>query len=285
LKFYDIDNTNEKEESFAYLFKEINDKKLFDKQVIENIVEDKMFKFIMDRHVDYALKNNLKDAYAKIRAYFLRQNPGYNLDEKLELYFKRTSDIDLLMKCCADVNNPLCWSAITLLAQIGEQRFCIEKAVEYLEQDESERKDYYLSNAMWVLFHFNKITALDYYLKMKSFDFYGVNFSDYSVIDDYERLHILFFRIYTEVNDKPDFSHAASFFDAYISNLSKSDKSYVETQKVLHEIKQKLILEKSDTRLFNINLLIDNSTNSYINSKSVPLSFSEAFDKVEAIVL
>ncbi|MNR47667.1 hypothetical protein D3C85_1667980 [compost metagenome] len=62
------------------------------------------------------------------------------------------------------------------------------------------------------------------------------------------------------------------------------DTSYAKTQEVLRGIKDKLIQENSDTRLFNINLLIDNSKNSYINSKSVPLTFKEALNKAESII-
>lgn len=283
LQFYEIDSFNDKEEPFKYLFNEIGDQKEFDDRVTDNILNKKLFKFIMDRHVDYALRHNLREAFPKIREYFLQQNPGYNMDDKLELYQKLTCDNELLKECTLDVQNPICWSAVKLLVLSGEKVFCTAKAVEYLEVDETDKKHYYLSNAMWVLFHFNDIKALHYYLKMKSFDFHGVNFSEYSAIEDYAVLDILFFRIYKEVYDSSDFSNGASFFDAYISNLSKHDDSYPKIQKALKSIKEKLILENSDTRLFNINLLIDNSDNSYINSKSVAMPFATAIRKVEGI--
>ena len=285
LELYEIENLSEKEEFFKYLFDEINDKDLFDKKVVENILNKQLFRFVLDRHIDYALKNNLKEVFFKIREYFLNQKPGYNLDDKLELYLNLTDDIDLLKDCCSDINNPICWSAIKLLTLRKEEKFCITKSLEYLNQEENLRKDYYVSNAMWVLFHFKSMKALECYLDLLNFDFHSINFSDYSAIEDYSILETLFFKIYKEVYDKPDFSHGTSFFDAYVSNLSKKDEeSYTETQNTLLSIKEKLIKENSDTRLFNINLLIDNSKNSYINSKSVPLTFKEALSKVESIL-
>ncbi|MBF4518950.1 hypothetical protein IRZ71_21550 [Flavobacterium sp. ANB] len=285
LQFYEIDSFNDKEEPFIYLFNEIGDKKAFDDRVTDNILNKKLFKFIMDRHVDYALRHNLRTAFPKIREYFLKQNPGYNMDEKLEIYQKLTGDNDLLKECTSDVQNPICWSAVKLLVLLGEQEFSTTKAVEYLELDENDKKHYYLSNAMWVLFHFNDIKALQYYLEMKSFDFHGVNFSEYTAINNYDVLEILFFRIYKEVYDRSDFSNGASFFDAYISNLSKDDDSYPKVQKALKGIKDKLISEGSDTRLFSINLLIDISDNSYINAKSVPMPFTDALSRVEEILV
>lgn len=285
LEFYEIENFSEKDEFFTYLFNLIADKALFDKKVVDNISNKQLFRFILDRHIDYALKNNLQEVSLKIREYFLKQRPGYNLDAKLELYFTLSSDTDLLKECCADINAPICWSAIKLLALDEEENFCVGKAVEYLDQDESEKKEYYLSNAMWVLFYFQRIEAIQYYLKIKHFDFHSVDFADYSTVEDYSILKTLFFRIYREKNDKPDFSHGSSFFDTYVSNLSKlNEESYAKTQTVLFSIKEQLILENSDTRLFNINLLIDYSRNSYINSKSVPLTFNDALVKVESVV-
>ncbi|MFV8334693.1 NACHT domain-containing protein [Flavobacterium sp. RSP29] len=285
LELYEIENLSEKEEFFKYIFDEINDKDLFDKKVVENILNKQLFRFVLDRHIDYALKNNLKEVFPKMREYFLNQKPGYNLDDKLELYLNLTNDIDLLKDCCSNINDPICWSAIKLLTLREEEKFCITKSLEFLNQEEDLRKDYYVSNAMWVLFHFKSMKALECYLHLPNFDFHNINFSDYSTIEDYSILETLFFKIYKEVYVEPDFSHGTSFFDAYVSNLSKKDEeSYTKTQKVLHNIKETLIKENSDTRMFNINLLIDYSTNSYINSKSVPLTFKEALRKVESIL-
>ena len=122
-------------------------------------------------------------------------------------------------------------------------------------------------------------------LCLPNFDFHSINFSDYSTIEDYSILDALFFKIHKEVYDEPDFSHGTSFLDAYVSNLSKKDEeSYTKTQHILLSIQEKLIKENSDSRMFNINLLIDNSKNNYINSKSVPLTFKEALIKVESIL-
>ena len=284
LEYLEIRNFNEKENPLGFLFDKINDKETFEKRIVENITNKILFSSVLSRHIDYALKNKLEGALPKIREYFLKQKSVYNLDNRLELYLSLKNDIDLLKECCSDVNDFKCWSAIKILTLKNEEDFCINKAIEYLSQADGIVKDYFVSNAMQVLFYFKSMKALEAYLSLPNFDFHGVNFSDYSTIEDYSILETLFFKIFKEVYDKPDFSYGTSFFTAYVSNLSKKNKiSYDKTLEVLHSIRGKLIHENSDTRLFNVNYLIDTSKNSYINSKSVPLSFKEALGKVESI--
>lgn len=284
LEYFEIKNFNEKENPLVFLFDKINDKKEFDKKIIENIKNKILFSSVLGKHIDYALKNNIKEVHPNIREYFLEQKSVHNLDSKLEIYFSQTKDIDLLKECCYDVNDFKCWSAIKILTDQNEKFFCIDKAVTYLNQEEGVGKDYFVSNAMQVLFHFKSIKALEYYLGLPNFDFYGVNFYDYSVIEDFSILETLFFRIFKEDYDKPDFGYGSTFFTTYVSNLSKKDiNSYTITQEVLIGIKEKLKNSNSDNLLFNVNFLIDNSTNSFISSQSVPLSFKEALNKVESI--
>jgi hypothetical protein len=285
LEFFEIKDFNEKENSLDFLFNKIDDKELFDQRIVDNITNKTLFSSVISRHINYALENNLREALPKIREYFLEQKSVHNLNNKLELYIKLTTDIALLKEYCSDVNDFKCWSAIKILTDKNEKDFCINRAVAYLNQEETVGKDYFVSNAMQVLFHFKSIKALEAYLSLPNFDFHAVNFSDYSIIEDYSILETIFFKSFKEVVDKTGFSYGSSFFTAYVSNLSKKDKiSYDKTQEVLHRIKEILIDENSDTRMFNVNYLIDTSKNSYINSKSIPLSFKEALGKVENIL-
>jgi hypothetical protein len=285
LEYLEIKNFSETENPLEFLFDKINDKKAFEKKIIDNITNKLLFKSVLGKHIDYALKNSIKEAFPKIRGYFLKEKSVHNLNNKLELYFSLTDDVNLLKECCSDVNDFKCWSAIKILTQSEEGQFCIDKALLYLNQDDEVGKDYFVSNAMQVLFHFKSTKALEYYLSFPNFDFHGINFSDYAIIDDYSILETLFFKIYKEDYDKPDFSYGSTFFTTYVSNLSKKDvNSYAKTQEVLIGIKEKLDARSSNNLLFNINFLIDNSKNSYINSQSVPLSFKEALNKVESIL-
>jgi hypothetical protein len=282
LEYWEIINFNEKDNPLSFLFDKIDDKKLFDKKIVDNIKNKTLLKAVLTRHIDYALKNKLKEVLPHIRKYFLEEKSLYNLDNNLELYISLSDDIDLLKECCTDINEVKCWSAIKILTSKNEKDFCINSAVAYLRQENMVIKDYFVSNAMQVLFHFKSIEALEAYLNLPNFDFHAVNFSDYSTIEDYSILATLFFKIFNGDYDRYGFNYGSSFFTAYVSNLSKIDEiSYDKTLKVLHSIKRKLILANSDNRLFYVNNLIDDSTNSYTNSKSIPLSFKEALAKVE----
>ncbi|MFZ0599433.1 MAG: hypothetical protein WAM46_20765, partial [Flavobacterium sp.] len=113
---------------------------------------------------------------------------------------------------------------------------------------------------------------------------YANYFVNYDVIEDYKILESFFDRIYLDNNFDRIFSNAANFLDQYIFNLSREDESYNKVQNVLLSIREKLGKDFNDRGIFQINLLIDNSNNSYISSKSKPLSFSNALKKVEEIL-
>ena len=285
IEFFDIEKTSEEDAVLEKLFSRINDKKLFDKRIVENILNKKMFSFVMDRHVNYALNHNLNFAFPEIRSYFRDSNPGYNLDEKLEKFIGLTGDIELLKQCCYDVKSPKCWSAIKILIKLNKKvDFCIAKAIEYLEINLEDSNKFYLWDALGVLFQHNREEAIVYYYSLLKEDRMSQNYySNYSIVD-YVTLEKLFFKTYGKDSNKSVFNDSGVFISSYVSNLSKDEESYNRTQKVLFDIKGKLNKEDHDTELFHINLLIDNSKTSYINSKSKPLKFEEALRKVQEIV-
>jgi hypothetical protein len=144
------------------------------------------------------------------------------------------------------------------------------------------------SNALGVLFQLDCIEAINYFYKLIGQDavnyMNGNEYSKYSVIENYNIIEKLFMAIYIDESDKYRFQNNVTIFNTYISNLSKKEEGYLKIQEILKKIKATLLLENSDSALFYINLLLDNSTNSYINSKSVPLTFKEALTKVEEII-
>lgn len=284
LEFFDIEKTNEDNSILEKLFSRIGDEKLFNERIVNNILNKKMFSFVMDRHVNYALDNNLRLAFPEIVNYFNNNNPGYNLDEKLEKYIDLTHNFDLLKQCCEDVKSPKCWSSIKILLKLNKETdFCVNKAIEYLDSN-LEDSNFYSWDALGVLFQQNRKEAIVYYCESLKQDRMSQNYySNYSVAD-YITLEKLFFKTYGKDSDKSVFNDSGAFLSSYVSNLSKDDESYGKTQKVLFDIKEKLNKEDHDTELFYINLLIDNSKMSYINSKSKPMNFADALRKVEEII-
>jgi hypothetical protein len=260
---------------------------LFNERIVYNILNKKMFISVIDRHVSYALKHNLIQAFPEIREYFKNNHPGYNLDEKLQKYIELTGDIELLKECCEDVKSPKCWSAIKILLQLNEEiDFCIIKAIEYLDIILENNDKYYLSNALGVLFQNNRGEAIIYYCSFLQEDRMSQNnYSNYSVAD-YITLEKIFYKTYGKDKDseRSVFNDSGVFLSSYVSNLSKDDENYDKTQKTLEEIKAKLNKKENDNELFYINILIDNSKTSYINSKSKPMKFEEALRKVEEIM-
>lgn len=280
LEFFDIEKTNEEDAILEKLFSRIGNEKLFNERIVDNILNKKMFSFVMDRHVNYALDHNLRLSFPEIENYFKNNNPGYNLDEKLEKYIELTHNFELLKQCCEDVKSPKCWSAIKILLKLNKETdFCVNKAIEYLDSNK-----FYSWDALGVLFQQNREEAIIYYHSLLKEDRMSQNhYSNYSVVD-YVTLEKLFFETYGKDSDKNVFNDSGAFLSSYVSNLSKDDESYDKTQKVLFDIKGKLKKEDHDTELFHINLLIDNSKTSYINSKSKPMKFEVALRKVEEIM-
>lgn len=284
LEYFDIDKSSEEEDVFGKLLYRINDKTLFNKRIVDNILNKKMFSFVMDRHLSYALDHNLSLAFPKIRNYFKDNNPGYNLDEKLEKYIELTGDLALLKECCEDVKSLKCWSAIKILLKNKEADFCIAKAIEYLDIKLEDSNKFYLWDALGVLFQQNRKEAIVYYYSLLKEDRMSqMYYSNYSAVD-YDTLEKLFFKTYGKDSEKSVFNDSGAFLSSYVSNLSKDDESYNKTKKVLFDIKAKLNKEDHDTELFYINILIDNSKTSYINSKSKPMNFEDALRKVEEII-
>ncbi|MFN4149505.1 MAG: NACHT domain-containing protein [Candidatus Sericytochromatia bacterium] len=285
LEFIDIEKTSETEEDFDKILARIGDKTLFDQQIVDNLLSKEMFSTVIDRHVKYALRHNLKQTFPRIRTYFIESVPGYNLDKVLEEYIDLTGDIELLKECCEDSKTPKCWLAIKILLKLEKEvDFCISKAIEYIECDREDTNKFYLWDALGVLFQQNRKEAIFYYYSFLNVDYVSrMNYSNYSAID-YDTFEKIFFKTYGKDSEKSSFNDSAEFMSSYINNLSKDDESYSKTQIVLNSIKSKLNEEEQDSALFYINILIDNSTTSYINSKSKPMKFKEALLRVEEII-
>lgn len=274
---------------FDYFREKINDKSAFNDKIIENLENINLTAFILDQHINYALEESLKKVFPKIRTYLLSENRERNFKKKLFSFYKMENDKELLKECASNIYSFNAWEAISILLEEGEEKeFCIKKAISYLENIEKDNQKYFVSNALNVLFQLNSLEAVEYYEKFLNLDLYAFAyanyFSNYNVIKNYKVLESLFDRIYLDVEFDRILSNAASFLNQYVYNLSREDSSFKEVQSVLCNIKNKLLSESNDHGVFHINLLIDHSNNSYINSKSKPFSFNEALRKVNKIL-
>lgn len=289
LEFFDIDKSDFEEDTLNELRKKINNDKLFNEKIIYNILNKTLISFALNKHIEYALKNNLALAYPKIREYFFIDGLIYNSDKRLNEYFEKTNDLELLLELCNDVKKHHCWSAIKILMRLKiEPGLCQEKVIEYLKLEIDNDKRYYYSNALGVLFELNSIKALEFlYNFIHSQYSPSLNensYSNFDAIESYNILEELFNLVYLGDRDKIGFSGLSNFLKTYISNLSRKKSGFEKTISKLNEIKDKIIDPYNDNSLFYINFLIDESRSSYINSKSRALSFEEALPKVEEIL-
>jgi hypothetical protein len=289
IEFFDVENSDAENNNFETLKLKIDNDVLFNKRVIENLLNKKLFSFLLDKHIQYALDNNFTMTFFKIKNYFLMEGFNYNFDKKLEQYFKLTNDTELLKELCSDVKSHGCWSVIKILMDSKiEDDLCVKKAIEYLETEINDEKSYYYSNALAVLFELKSLEALKYFNLFLNLDnipsLKESSFANYDIIEDYNVLEDLFNKIYMGDRDKIGYSGVSNFLTTYISNLSRTEEGHDKTMSKLKEIKTKIEKTETDNGLFYINILIDDSQNSYINSKSKPLSFNEALIKVEEIL-
>ena len=170
-----------------------------------------------------------------------------------------------------------------------EKEYCISKAIECLET-ENQNNYNFRSDALSILFQLNQKKAVEYHYNMLENDFENSLknncYTNYKEIEDYNILEKLFRQAYNSSNsERRIFSIATSFLTTYVSNLSKKDESYKKVEIVLKKLKEEFEIEKNGSNIFYINLLIDSSNNSYINSKSKALNFNEALKKVETLLV
>lgn len=283
VEFYEIDNFNNTTD-LEFLADKINDKEEFNKTIIRNLEKGGMFSSILEKHIVYALNYGLTEAMPKVREYLQNSTSGYNLDSKLERYFELTGDVELLKDCCADATAAKCWWSIKILAKNGlETEFCINRAKELLDLEAEH--SFFSFDALLILFQFNSPEAIIYYYKMlkkgeKNLSFHGA----YRVVN-YDVFEKLFFLIFGENYKTHMYNYSIDFLKSYVSNLSESDADFLNTQKVLSEIKLKLNKKGRDTEIFYVNFLIDLSKSAHYNFKSRPMEFSQAVQKVEELVV
>lgn len=285
IEFYELVKSGEIDESFNYLINLVDNKDLFDKQIIDNLNKKELLGLSLSKHIEYALLNKLEEVYKTIRKHITNQESVFNDRKKIEDYVLLSKDTSVLKELCIDNDNYLFWNSIDImLKQSIYIDFCREKAIEYLETD----KEKHIVDALSVLMQLNDAKAFDYVLKSlkkgytPSFHSMGIRFSNFDKINGVQNLIELFDLIYNKEIDQFESSYYRDFYKTIISNLSLNEEGFERIQAILNKIKKSLINNDSD--LFYINTLIDDSINSYINSKSNPYTFKEAKEKAFSLI-
>lgn len=290
LKFYELDSTGDSDENFENFKEQIGDAHAFDFQVIENIKADNMFSFVLYKHINYAINNEIVEVFPNLIEYFKREisifNEANKIERFVEIYAKNYSTREaheVLISLSENIDSRICWTAIKILTQDKiEKEYCISKSIVYLNSG----MESYLPEALEVLFIYNHEDAIDYLVNFietqPSSSIRFISFGNYSKIKDYQLLKKLYAICYGFDKEEYESHLLRNFLSNYISNLSKDDVGYVKTQIELKKIRETLTNDKVD--LFYINLLLEDSTKSYVNFKSKPFSFTEAVQKVDEIL-
>lgn len=290
IKYYEQIEQSFEFENFLKFKEKIGSDDKFENQIYSNLKTMDLEPPVPYFHIKYALEEGLLDVFPQIENYFLSRSHRFNEETNINQYFeiiKKSRGIGsaevALLSLCKDIDDRLFWIALNLLNGAGLQRdYCIKKSIEYLES----LKDAFSSEALTILFIHNHPKAIGFLIKIlkskpdSSVRF--INLNNYSHIDDYKILDELYALCYLTSDDGYESHLLRGFYSNYISNLSKNKEGYEKVRILLEEIKQRL-LDKDD-ELFYINLLIVESKNSYINSKSKPMDFPSALAQTNKLI-
>jgi hypothetical protein len=280
LIYCDFDSFSNEENQFNYVIKKIDNKDILDKLIVDNI---NSAKFITLRsHITYALENNLINSFERIKEFFFSDLYLSYQNNTLEKFFEQTNDVEFIKLCCLDISTILCWEALKILMKYDlEKEFIIEIAKNYLNLNEDNHR----MEALGILFKNNLPEAMEIF-----FDYVKDNLGDsikleyYSGYSNESGLKLIerFYNLLYEQNENDDvfkYHHAKELFRHYLNVMSgRNDLTFNHIQNIFKRIKSKIKKEGKD--LFFINMLIEDSINSYVNYKSKPLSFNEAKAKI-----
>ncbi|MGJ8549535.1 NACHT domain-containing protein [Winogradskyella wichelsiae] len=281
IRFYEFTKSDDADEEYAKLKRLIDDNEAFNQRIITNIESETLIAFSKSKHLEYAVNNNLTSVFNKVREYFLDENSMYNQSNILEKYVSLTDDIILLKECAINIKEQLTWTSIRILIELKrESDFCSKKAIQYLELNEER----YRVDALQTLFALNNENAFTYLIKLLNEGivpyFSHIKFNNFNNIKNLDDLKVFFNLIY-----KPEFDDFANtyrnFFNYLINFFSVKEDNFELVQSILFEIKEEL--ETSGSDLFNINRLIHDSLDSYINSKSAIYTFNKALSTVNSL--
>ncbi|QCD62858.1 NACHT domain-containing protein [Tenacibaculum maritimum] len=295
IAYYEHENYDSSLEKYDSLFNKINDKKLFDSRIIDNIKnESTLISFVLTSHVNYAIHNNLTEVFPIIRNLYVNYDDSL-INEKgiLDSFYKKTKDISLLKDCCADLNENLCWVSIQIMLEKGlEKEFCCDKSLELLNGRYDVIGNH--SIALSVLMFYNKIEAIEIIMEdiqNNGLDVFKRNrglfqitgYNNYNMIKDYNIIKELFKYSYNYENvDSFIQNDYRNFTKTYLENLVETDDGYYKVREQLKSIKE--ILQKDEKDVFYVNMLLDSVDSKFYSYKSIPYTFTESVKLLNNII-
>ncbi|MDV3704706.1 MULTISPECIES: NACHT domain-containing protein [Elizabethkingia] len=284
------------EGTIQFVKERVGNLKLFNEQIVYNLNNVVLDSSSLKDHIEYAIENKLKEAYGAIEENFLNDRFIYSQKDFLSKYIElipKGEQIIFLEKCCTEIDSYLCWKAVEVMIEKKlNEKFILDIANQYI----AEKKDTFIfgSDALTVLFYCSaEGTLLTYSGLLRAFsqtvredyrDDYNIkDISNYKRLDELPMLVEIFEIAYDEnlKKDTFDFHHSQNVLKALVSSLSDTEKGYKEIQTLLYNLKSKI--SDNDSKLFYVNMLIDDSQSSYYVSISKPFTFKEAKNYLEYI--
>ena len=283
MKIYKFNSDSETDKDFEVYKKKINDEELFNKQIVDNLINSKMSPASTSRHITYALEHKLESTYLNIREYLKADYKlNFKVCDNLEKYIVLTSDYDFLIEFSNNPDDFYFWCGIKLLLDANKHLdYCKEGSLKYLDSG----KENYQKKAIGVLFIQNDIQAInkiiESYANGKYLKISEADIEYYSSIEDFSVIKKLYGIAYNNLTDRFNAHEYIRFLRIYLFNISNNKESYKTVINILKEIKSKN--KNDENHLFNINWLIDGVKNNYINSLSKPYTFKNALKKINKI--
>jgi ATP-dependent Lon protease len=140
--------------------------------------------------------------------------------------------------------------------------------------------------ALGILFKYNLPEAMQMFFDFVKNDIgESIKLEYYSVYNNENGIKLIepFYYLLYEENEKSDvfkYHHTKELYRYYLNAVSsKNYENFNLIQGILKKVKKKI--KKNKKEVFYINILIEDSINSFINFKSKPLEFNDAKNKVE----
>lgn len=284
LKYCDLESFGNEDNQFDFIMKKIDNKDVFDELIVRDINNEDLHSTSLRNHILYAIENNLTNSFKKIKEFLFSDMYLCYQNNNLEKFFEKTNDVEFLKKCCNDISTILCWESIKILIKNGlEKELVIDIGKRYLILNENN----YRMEALGILFKYNLPEAMQMFFDFVKNDIgESIKLEYYSVYNNDNGIKLIepfYYLLYeqNESNDVLKYHHAKELYRYYLSVVSgKNDETFNLIQGILKKIKKKTKNNKQEQ--FYINMLIEDSINSFINFKSKPLEFNNAKIKVES---
>lgn len=295
IQVFELDKHNPLEVNFTQFVDSISSREIAVQKAVENIKNHKVIltDFMMQKHINFAIENKLKDTFSVINEYYKFKNDIYPGDKLFYKYYSVSKDEEILKAHLEDFNTYSFWTVLELIIADSKlkgqfENTLITKCKECLKTAEQEFKH----KAIKTLFIYKDKEAIEFYIDLLdrklTRDISLSSFSDYDVLkdNDFSIVSRLYEVLKSVKSDSFEYSYANTFVTTYISNICNDENDFEQVMQILTSVKEELKenLKENDIELFYLNLLIDAITNNFINKLSKPLSFDEALKKVNEIM-